>query len=356
MRLIAAGFATLILAVQVANAADEPPPELVEYTEEQTAFCRDLGGAPNIPSSYQTVRDLNGDGVDDFLTNLANLECEGAASAFCGSGGCPVKAWLSEPDGGYTRFDFGLLDGVEIQDGSPLPSVLAGYHGTLCGPDRIGADTCTRTWTFTSNEPPEPPVDTPGAEAEAPPADSPAASPAADTPEAIPDEGVGTADASVQSTDAPGSGSAGTETEPNAPVSPQVEMAERVQAIAPGWTLREVPGSSPVALGGGTGSVAFLAAFCLGGEPFLAVTFHERPGSDAVTLGFGFSQSPIEAVAGFESGAGGAYVVPLAEGDLAARLGGRDRQVEFRVDGESEGVLSLSGSTRSIRGALETCR
>lgn len=348
MRHLAAGLAFLMLAGQSAAAA-EPPPELVEYTEEQTAFCRDLGGAPDIPSSYQTVRDLNGDGRDDFLTNLANLECEGAASAFCGSGGCPVKAWLSEPEGGYTRFDFGLLEGVRIEDASPLPRVLAGYHGTRCGdPDRIGADVCTRTWIFASNDPPEPPVDARGGEAAT--AEHP------ETPSASDGSEAADAQPETPATSEPATDASASEAAPDAAVSAPVVAAERVQAIAPGWTLREVPGSSPVALGGGAGSVAFLAAFCLGGEPFLAVTFHERPEPDAVTLGFDFSQGPLEATAAFEAGAGGAYVVPLAEGDLAARLGGRDRQVAFGVDGASEGVLSLSGSTRSIRGALETCR
>ena len=49
-----------------------------------------------------------------------------------------------------------------------------------------------------------------------------------------------------------------------------------------GWTLRRVPGSSPVALGDGVGNIASLAAFCLAGQPFLAVTFHERPEADSV--------------------------------------------------------------------------
>lgn len=310
MRVVAAGLGMLMLAGQ-ALAGTEPPPELVEFTEEQTAFCRDLGGQPRILASYQMIRDLNGDGRDDFLVNLANIECQGAWSAFCGSAGCPVNAWLSEPGGGYRRFDFGYLQGVEVQDASPLPKVVAGYHGSLCGdPDRIGADTCTRTWTFTSNDPPESPADAP---APTPPAASPdpAAEPAA---------------------------------------------ATRVQAIAPGWTLRNVPGSSPVALGGGAGSVAFLAAFCLGGKPFLAVTFHEKPAADAVSLRFAFSQSPLTVKATFEAGAGGAYVVPLSDGDLAARLAGRDRDVALSVDGAAEGVLSLSGSSRSLRGALASCR
>jgi hypothetical protein len=332
MRVLTAGLGLLMLVGQV-SAAAEPPPELVEFTEEQTAFCRDLGGIPNILASYQTVRDLNADGRDDFLVNLANLECKGAWSAFCGSGGCPVNAWLSEPDGGYRRFDFGYLEGVKVLDGSPLPKVVAGYHGSLCGdPDRIGADTCTRTWTFAVNNPPEPAIDAP----------EPAASPApAASPESV-------------STDARGP-MPRPQPEEARPQSRADAPRPRVQAIAPGWTLRNVPGSSPVALGGGTGDMAFLAAFCLGAQPFLAVTFHERPKADAVDLGFAFSEGSVTARALYEEGAGGAFVIPLAEGALRERLGGRDAGVALTVDGAAQGELSLSGSSRSLRGALDSC-
>ncbi len=299
-------FAAL-LAAGPALAASEPPPALIEATEQSAAECRKLGGVPDILSKYETVRDLNGDGRDDFLTDLGALQCAGAWSAFCGSGGCPVSAWLSEPGDGYSRFDFGYLIGFELNDrGGDLPQVVAHYQGIYCDDDaRINADHCTRTWTFTSNAPDEPPVD-PG----------------------------------------PGTGAASAAAEPEPP--PVV--------IPPGWTLRRVPGASPVAVAGGTGSIASLAAFCLGGQPFLAVSFHERPKGDQATLGFDFSQGRLETKAGLEPTAGDAFVVPLAEGPLLDRLGGRDTSVAVSVDGAGQGELSLAGSTKALRGALEECR
>ena len=38
-----------------------------------------------------------------------------------------------------------------------------------------------------------------------------------------------------------------------------------------------------------------------------------------------------------------------------ARLAGRDSEVEIKVDGEPQGILSLAGSTKSLRGALADC-
>jgi hypothetical protein len=282
----------LLLPLALPAAAEEPPPALIEATEAALALCREQGGTPEILPDYQLVRDLNGDGRADFLTDIAGLQCAGAWGALCGAGGCPVSAWLSE-SGGHVRFDFGDLRDFEVRDGGSLPEVVARYDPARCGE---GTEECTRTWRFATNAPEEPPID-------AAPAPEP-------TPTPPPD----------------------------------------------GWTLRRVPGASPVALSMGTGNIATLAAFCLGGQPFLAVTFHDRPEAAEVPLSFDFSQGAVEVDAGFEETAGGAYVVALAEGPLAARLGGRDRQVEVSAAGRGEGTLSLRGSTRALRGALADCQ
>lgn len=290
-------------------AADEPPPVLVEATETAAALCQAAGGTPRILPGYDAAHDLNGDGRPDFVTDLARLECAGAWDALCTGSGCPVSVWLSAPDGRHDRFDLGPLRGVRFVEGDGLPGLVALYDVANCGQDAT-AD-CTRTWRFTSNAPDTPPVDAPAVNA--------------------------------PSVDAP----------PGADPAP-AEAAAPAPALT-GWTLRRVPGASPVALGAGVGDIASLGAFCLEGEPFLAVTFHERPPDERVTLGFAFSQGDIDAEAGFESTAGGAYVVALRDTALASRLAGRDREVAVSVDGTAEGILSLSGSTKSLRGALADC-
>ena len=302
----ALSFAVLLLALP---GGSEPPAELFEATETATGLCTSLGGTPRILDGYRTTRDLNGDGRDDFLADLARLECGGAWSAFCGASGCPVTAWLSEADGGFARFDFGRLLGLSVRDAEPRPEVVARYAAPFCAGEAV-AD-CTRTWRFASNSPETPPLD-PGPEPD--PTEAPAA-------EAAP--------------------------EPVPPAKPAPGLA--------GWSLRHVPGSSPVALATGVGNVASLAAFCLSDQPFLAVTFHQRPGSDSVELGFAFSQGPVTAIAGLEETAGGAYVAPLQDGPLAARLAGRDGEVALRAGTEDQGVLSLKGSSRTIRAAIGAC-
>lgn len=301
-------LATSVLPAVAASAADLPP-EIVEDTDRALVFCQDLGGHPAILPGYERRLDLNGDGREDVVTDQAGLACEGAASAFCGSAGCPVAAWLTRPEPGLERFDFGYLQGYQIVDNAGpggRPGLRASYHGSACDGDRIGADGCTRLWVFTSNAP------------EVPPMEEPAAAPAA-----------------VVDAAAPAS-------------PPPAPMPE-------GWTLRRVPGGDPVALAAGPGEIATLAVFCLEGRAFLAVTFHAKPDTDPVPIRFDFAAQPVEIAVGYESTAGGAYVAALEGTPLAARLAGRDTSVAVRSHGADQGRLSLKGSTRALRGALESC-
>lgn len=316
-RLIAFLALAIALAGTPLRAQSELPPEILEATEQAMLDCEGMGGKPEVLPAYETRIDLNGDGIPDILTDLAGLQCTDAWSAFCGSAGCPVTAWLSQPDGHFTRFDFGHVQGFEFADMTDgLPVLRTYYHGTFCGEDRIGADGCSRLWTFASDAPEMPPIE--GAEV----AETPVA-------EAGQDVAGDAADATPMFSAPPG--------------------------LEPGWTLRDVPNSTPLALGGGVGPIAYLAGFCLEDQPFLAIRLDPAPDEEDVTFGFAFSEGSLEAEGRFEPTADGAHVVALAGGALPGRLAGRDSQVEVRMDGEVAGVLSLSGSTRALRGALETC-
>jgi hypothetical protein len=118
-----------------------------------------------------------------------------------------------------------------------------------------------------------------------------------------------------------------------------------------------VPDGSPVATSEGPGALATVSAFCLSGEPFLALDLAPPPATEAVRAAFAFpvaaTETTIEARA--EEGAGGAYVAALADGPLAALLSGRDVEVAVSLDEAPQGMLSLRGSTRAIRDALAPC-
>ncbi len=301
--------ALVLLALAALPARAELPPEALAATEEATALCREAGGNPTVLPEYETVIDLNGDGVADHLTNLMGLQCEGAWSIFCGSAGCPVSVWLSQPDGSHAAFDFGHLQGAGVIEAGGVPAVRAFYHGAFCGEGRAGVEGCARVWTF--------PFGAASVEqVEAAAAEAPAAAP---------------------------------------PSEAQAEPQAAPARVAPGWTLRDVVGNPPLALGGGMGEIAWFAGFCLQGQPFLTLLFDPVRAEPAVTLRFAFGEGVVEATAQLEPTAGGAHVIALAGSPLAQRLSGRDSRVQVSVDGADAGTLSLAGSSRALRAALATC-
>jgi hypothetical protein len=286
---------TLLLALPLPAAAQDLPPAVAAFTEQAMAECRGAGGDPSLADYYATAAELNGDGVTDWVINFDALNCAGAWSYFCGSAGCPVSVWLSGP-AGHENVWGSHAQAVRIEG----QAVVASLHGQLCDPPRTGSDGCEERLTFTAAAAPAP------APAPAPQAAAPAPAPSGPPP-------------------------------------------------APGWTLRAVPNSTPVAVAGGTGSIRSLAAFCLSGQPWLAVLFHEPPGPEELRIDFGFSQGTIGGPARREESAGGAYVIGLADQPLAGLLAGRDSRATVVVDGAAQGQLSLSGSSRAIHGALATC-
>jgi hypothetical protein len=283
-------------------ALEAAPPEIRRETAEAFGLCLQAGGQPSVGEAYLKTGDLNGDGSPDYVLDLNGLACEGAPPLFCGPDGCPVMVWLSGPDGlGRVWGDLAPAARMEAD------ALVVAITDAECEGDAP----CERRVTF---------------QGVAPGATAPevAAAGRAEGPRPRPRAPVGEAPP-------PASGPAGT------------------------WTLRAVPEGDPVAVSDGPGAVAQVAVFCLGGSPWLALTLEPRPSGDAVTVGFAFDAETLEVEALWEDGAGGAYVVELANRPLAGLLAGRDRVVDLTVSGRAEGALSLFGSTRAIRRALEPC-
>ena len=57
--------------------------------------CRELGGKLADDQPFTLTADFDGDGRTDYLLDPQNLRCDGAATAFCGNGGCQIKIALS---------------------------------------------------------------------------------------------------------------------------------------------------------------------------------------------------------------------------------------------------------------------
>jgi hypothetical protein len=150
----------LVAALAAGGAAwagTDLPEAVAAFTQENLDACRGAGGTPSLQglgfpgagqtaevhAPYATTAELNGDGVPDYVTDLAGLECANAWSYFCGSAGCPVTVWLSGPGGHSVGWGGSAqtwrLDGAEV---------VLSLHGQLCTPPRMGAEGCEVAMNF----------------------------------------------------------------------------------------------------------------------------------------------------------------------------------------------------------------
>lgn len=81
---------------------NEPvPDEVVAQINEDAQMCKAEGGKISGGEKYVRLADFNGDGKTDYLLVTGALRCSTAASLYCGQLGCPVTAYVSQPNGRY---------------------------------------------------------------------------------------------------------------------------------------------------------------------------------------------------------------------------------------------------------------
>ncbi len=289
------------------------PDAIAAFAAEQSQVCTGLGGAPRVGPAFATAVDLNGDGALDYIVDLAGIECANAWSAFCGSAGCPVSVWIAGPEGIAQEWG-DYAQGWRIDAVGSEVALVVDQHGGSCPGSDAGAETCAQRLTFDAPRGPGRRCDRAGRRRRGGARGRPAPAPRAAPAEALAASGVA------------------------------------------GWTLR-----------GGAGRHAGRGqrrpgrrrdgGGVLPRRPALARRAAAR-GAGAPRPPRSLSPSPAQTVSSAarrEDSAGGALIVELADRPLAGLLSGRDRSADVSIDGAEQGVLSLRGSTRAIRGALESC-
>jgi hypothetical protein len=108
MKLIQALGAVLIAAAcgqaptqQAAAAQETLPPEVVAAMQQEDSDCTALGGELTRADEALKRGDFNGDGSGDYLLDQNHISCSTDMSYFCGSLGCGITAFVSQPDGSY---------------------------------------------------------------------------------------------------------------------------------------------------------------------------------------------------------------------------------------------------------------
>jgi hypothetical protein len=114
------------------------PPPVQAAIEKSRNSCLD-GEEFSTDASFMVRRDINGDGVKDFLLHYEHARCGDFSTVFCGTGGCNIQVFASA-HGEYVKvLDHHALR-VRFARVNGRRAMIQLLHGSHCG--RVGADTC----------------------------------------------------------------------------------------------------------------------------------------------------------------------------------------------------------------------
>lgn len=149
--ILAAGLALVLPALAQARAP-KPPKQVYDAVAK---VLKD-GGAdvadPDAPTGVDvttpppdmfTPVDINGDGKPDWKVDYAAAP---NPSLFCGSGGCEVELWASQPGGGWSKVMDELVRASTVTRTAGVTRLEVDFHGTVCGGS--GVDPCGRAYRW----------------------------------------------------------------------------------------------------------------------------------------------------------------------------------------------------------------
>lgn len=128
---------TLAISIIPSNAA-KLPAKVQSAINEQIKSCE---GKAKFEKGFLTRRDVNGDGVKDYILNYEHFTCGGLHN--CGSAGCEMEVFASLPDGNFAKVLEGHVRDVKFKTVRGRPAMWVDLHGTFCG--KSGADPCSET-------------------------------------------------------------------------------------------------------------------------------------------------------------------------------------------------------------------
>ena len=135
---VAAGM--VVGATASAQVARNLPAEVAAAIDESIAACKpdiaELGPA------FTKRKDVNGDGVPDYILDYGEFTCGEMSGYFCGSAGCLMQVFASVDRRFPKVFDENAQD-VQFKPVRGRPAMVLSLHGSACG--RRGSATCTAT-------------------------------------------------------------------------------------------------------------------------------------------------------------------------------------------------------------------
>lgn len=103
------------LLLPAADAAQPLPSPVIAQLQELIATCRDVGGRPEAARVLRRA-DLTGDGITDYIIDVAGFECAGAWAVF-GERAKAVTVLVGDGRGGAAPGFEALVWGVRVKRG-----------------------------------------------------------------------------------------------------------------------------------------------------------------------------------------------------------------------------------------------
>jgi hypothetical protein len=135
--------ASVVCSLAGPARAAEPPDNVVDAVADAERQCRDMDGKPN-SDAVLTVKDVNGDGGEDWVVDYAKLKCEGGINPMCGSDGCSLQIYLWNGAAAWTLAFDETVQGYKFTKAGGRPALRVTFAGAAC--DKPSAQSCTITY------------------------------------------------------------------------------------------------------------------------------------------------------------------------------------------------------------------
>jgi hypothetical protein len=137
-------IAALIICLLLPAAAFAQPGNLPKEVQAAIeANKKECGEGAKLKPAFVAEKDVNADGVKDYVLDYGQFECGDFASFFCGTGGCLTQVFASLPGGGYVKALDQNVRQIKFRKVRGRPAIVLDLHGSACG--KVGAAACPRT-------------------------------------------------------------------------------------------------------------------------------------------------------------------------------------------------------------------
>ena len=98
-----------------------------------------------LEGGFITRRDVNGDGVRDYVLDDGHFVCGDSHNRFCGSDGCLTQVFVSS-DGKFMKVLVGNVEDVRLLKLRGRPGIHIDLHGIACGLTKTAPCSGTQFW------------------------------------------------------------------------------------------------------------------------------------------------------------------------------------------------------------------